>query len=62
MLATSPELRAAVAAGETREKIIEVARRTGWRPMAYDAVRLLKQGVTTVSEIARAVSGEDNDG
>ena len=62
MLATSPDLRAAVAAGETREKIIEVARRTGWRPMAYDAVRLLKQGVTTVSEIARAVSGEDNDG
>lgn len=61
ILPTSPDLRSAVTAGATREKLVEVAKRTGWRPMALDAVRLLRAGLTTVSEIARAVSAEDDD-
>lgn len=62
ILPTTQELKEAIATGKSRDKIIEAAKKSGWRPMAYDAVRLLKAGQTTVSEIARAVSAEDDDG
>ena len=60
ILAASPEIKGAIQSGLSREKILEIAKKTGWRPMLSDAVRHLKAGRTTVSEINRAASVDDD--
>lgn len=63
ILAASPEIKGAITGGEPRDKILEIAKKSGWRPMLSDAVRHLKAGRTTVSEINRAASvDDDSDG
>ena len=68
ILASSPEIKGAIQSGTARDKILELAKKGGWRPMLSDAVRHLNAGRTTVSEVSRAASvdddwsEEDNDG
>jgi type II secretory ATPase GspE/PulE/Tfp pilus assembly ATPase PilB-like protein len=60
ILSASPEIKAAITAGVSRDKIIEIARKNGWKPMISDAARHLRAGHTTISEINRAASVEDD--
>lgn len=62
MLVPNTEVRTLVTNGAPREQLIDAARRAGWHPIAEDAIRLLRLGKTTVSEIARVVAMEDSDG
>ena len=62
LLVPSAELKGLVATGASREEVIAAARRAGWAPIVFDALRLLRAGKTTVTELARVVATEDSDG
>lgn len=61
LLVASPELKSAMAQGLSREKVIEVSKRTGWLPILSDAMRQLRLGKTTVAEINRVSSVDDDE-
>jgi type II secretory ATPase GspE/PulE/Tfp pilus assembly ATPase PilB-like protein len=61
LLAPDATLRNLVSAGSSSDTLREAAMRTGWMPIRHDGLRLIKAGLTTVSELTRTLSDAEAD-
>lgn len=61
VLVPSPGVREVVAAGRSRSAIVEECLKAEWKPIIQDGIRHLRDGSTTVAELARVLAEDDSD-
>ena len=61
VLVPSPGVREVVAAGRSRSAIVDECLKAEWKPIIQDGIRHLRDGSTTVAELARVLAEDDSD-
>ena len=54
-------VREMVAAGRSRTALVEECLKANWHPIVQDGVRHLREGSTTVAELARVLAEDDSE-
>jgi len=62
LIVVDRDLQARITAGDDVESLIRHARKKGYRPMWWDGLEKVTAGITTLSELARAVQADEHDG